>query len=258
MRPGFKSCHSCHQEIPAACKRCNGCNADQPLRKRSHDALSIASPVQANRLTTFRYAALSSPARVRRSESLSTAPAQRGAGLATNEQALPIGSNSASSGPAPLAAGSPNTPVSPVAQAVPASDGSLLQSYVDQLKVVESRCMIIGEDSRGILCYAVAGHIIGDDGGVGIVVCTSLSVIRHEVFWHGCMISLVIWFLCCLQAKSSAHVIALPMKHACDERHYSYLCSCEDMQPGLQILQGMDSSRTSKACMSHAVQTIAF
>lgn len=50
----------------------------------------------------------------------------------------------------------------------------------------------------------------------------------------------------CVQAKGSQHVLALPMQHAGDQRHYSYLCDCPDMQPGIQTLDGLDSRRNPK------------
>ena len=49
-----------------------------------------------------------------------------------------------------------------------------------------------------------------------------------------------------VQARASQHVLALPMLHTSDERHYSYLCSCEDMMPGLQVLTGLDSITNPK------------
>ncbi|BDA41043.1 hypothetical protein COCOBI_01-6980 [Coccomyxa sp. Obi] len=48
-------------------------------------------------------------------------------------------------------------------------------------------------------------------------------------------------------ARASQHVLALPMLHTSDERHYSYFCSCEDMMPGLQVLTGLDSITNPKA-----------
>lgn len=172
VKAGYKTCHACNSEIPIRCSKCTECNIDQ--RKRNLSA--AVSPVGISRLTAFRSVALSSPARPRRIRSQVTAPAARATEPAQDEEVLPDAQHSCSSDDDPWPGVIPATPVSPVAQAMPAHSDSL-QSYVHQLKLVQNRCMLVGESDRGAACYAVAGHAPGARGNVSIMVCMSSSTL---------------------------------------------------------------------------------
>jgi hypothetical protein len=76
--------------------------------------------------------------------------------------------------------GSPYQPESPVSSGstvcllvgaeFTATDGSILDSYATQLKIGDSRCMIIAEESRGVYHFALSGFGENANGCVSILV----------------------------------------------------------------------------------------
>jgi hypothetical protein len=51
-----------------------------------------------------------------------------------------------------------------------ATDGSILDSYATQLKIGDSRCMIVAEESRGAYRFAFSGFSENADGSISILV----------------------------------------------------------------------------------------
>lgn len=188
VRRGYKACPNCTLEIPVACRTCPNCNAG--VRGDTRSSTAAVSPVQCGRLLRFKRVRLGSPDRsrsVRNHAGRSAAvaqTAQQNRDLQNSAEAQ----NQPSSGHQLEDLGGNSTAVSPVAHGrLTNSDGDILSAYVSQLKIGQNRCLSVAQDEHGVVCYAVAGHVLGPGGSVSISVCPSsvaaLVIISRDLLW---------------------------------------------------------------------------
>ena len=176
VRPGYKACPNCTMEIPVACRTCSGCNA--ALTGDSRSSTAAVSPVQCGRLLRFKRVALGSPYRsrsIRYHAGRSAGVAQRSS-QDRDRQNSAEAQNDSSSGHRLEDLGGNSTAVSPVANGcLTSAVGGILSAYVSQLKIGQNRCLSVAQDERGVVCYVLAGHVLGPGGSVSISVSPSRS-----------------------------------------------------------------------------------
>jgi hypothetical protein len=182
VRPGYKACPSCTSEIPVACRTCSNCNA--AFRRESRSSTAAVSPVQCGNLLRFRRLAVGSPDRnrsVRRRVGRSADGAQTIPQRNSDRHNSVEAQTQSSSGNQLEDLGGNSTAVSPVAHGrLTNSDGGILSAYVSQLRIGQNRFLTVAQDEHGVVCYAVAGHVLGSGGTVSISVCPSRAAALYN------------------------------------------------------------------------------
>lgn len=186
-KPGYKACRSCLCEVPVACKQCSHCNAKFVDSKRC--SVAVVSPVHGNSFTRFKHAALASPIRQRANRNQtarlpSNTPREAGNTGTVADGARQEESSSQHHDPDDAPESSAVSPIVPAR--ITAADRDVLGSYVNQLRIDGSRCMVVAESEEGAVCYAVAGLAVGHDNSVSIVV-GPLKDALHSLQMCDCM-----------------------------------------------------------------------
>lgn len=242
-RPGFRSCPSCHVEVPVARKRCVcGCvlRASE-TRQKTADTSDRVDSISLN----LRPMLLKSPARRRRNP-LVTERFQAPPGpLEPSPAHQPSPSaqyNSMDANPSlNMPAFSPDT-TSPFV--LPATSDNFL-SYKTQIQVHEGYLKCVASNQRGAGCFAVVGYDDSNGSFVCQVSCYCLNIYLSLLFVSS-LLSHVTSSLA-LQMDKSVHVVVAPMEFKTDEGTEikpACLCNCSEMQSTTSILMGSDSRLT--------------